>query len=181
VAAFWIALDSCDVHNGCMFVAPRSHVEGTPKHGVPSADAEGRPMSDDNGHIFYSALEPPALDNVHPIAMQPGDALLFHGNLLHFTPPNRTKTRRRGLQFHYAAAGCRPVSCSSTAIKEKITSPARYYGPAPTDAPTAAAASGASASFDCAPTDGICIEPQYWAYRRAELIASGKHGGPGCI
>jgi phytanoyl-CoA hydroxylase len=182
VAAFWIALDPCDEKNGCMFVAPRSHVEGTPLHGIPPTGADGRPLSDVNGHIFYSAVEPPAIDNVFPVPMQPGDALLFHGNLLHFTPPNRTARRRRGLQFHYAAAGCRPVSCSSTAIKDKINAPARFYGPAP---PALTAADidgdGAGAGFDCVPNDGICIEPQYWAYRRAELIASGKQGGPGCI
>ena len=35
--------------------------------------------------------------------------------------------------------------------------------------------------FDCAPPDGICIEPQYWYYRKAELVASGKSHGAGHI
>lgn len=47
------------------------------------------------------------------VPMRAGDALLFHGDLIHGTPANRTKDkRRRALQLHYAWAGCVPSSCS---------------------------------------------------------------------
>lgn len=174
VAAFWIALDPCDAKNGCMYVAPRTHTAGTPSHAIPTETLDGRPMSEHtHGHIFYSASDAPPIGNVHPVSMQPGDALLFHGNVLHFTPPNRTQTRRRALQFHYAAGDCKPTACPNVAGARKKGAPNEVYGPAPD-------AGEGLGGFDCAPQDGICIEPQYWYYRRAEIIAAGKQT-PGCI
>ena len=38
------------------------------------------------------------------VSLRPGDALLFDGDLLHGTPPNDSRRRRRALQFHYVGA-----------------------------------------------------------------------------
>ena len=43
------------------------------------------------------------------VPLGPGDALLFHGDVLHGTPPNVSHRRRRALQLHYADANCRPA------------------------------------------------------------------------
>jgi ectoine hydroxylase-related dioxygenase (phytanoyl-CoA dioxygenase family) len=53
------------------------------------------------------------------VSLRPGDALLFDGDLLHGTPPNDSRRRRRALQFHYAAAHCRP----SRHVAGEITDP----------------------------------------------------------
>jgi len=37
------------------------------------------------GHIFYSATNKPGNEEAYPIPMQPGDALIFDGDLLHYT------------------------------------------------------------------------------------------------
>jgi phytanoyl-CoA hydroxylase len=35
--------------------------------------------------------------------------MFFSGLLHHGTPPNRSSSRRRALQFHYASVNCRKV------------------------------------------------------------------------
>jgi len=37
--------------------------------------------------------------------MEPGDALIFHSLLHHFTEPNTSNLRRRAVQFHYHQIG----------------------------------------------------------------------------
>ena len=95
VVGFWVACDSADVANGCMHVIPGSHREGVSQH---AGDGD-----------LYGLVEQPAFDaeTVVAIPLQPGDALVFHGELHHGTPANRTNTRRRALQYHYAASACR--------------------------------------------------------------------------
>lgn len=167
VAAFWIALDATDVHNGCMYVCPASHRNGTAPHGVPSTAIDGRSMMEHpTVHIFYSTEKPP-LDQVLAIPMAPGDALLFDGDLLHYTPPNRSSSRRRALQFHYAAAECGPTVCRGNGATKAVN---EVYGAIPKQ------------GFDCAPeSQERCVEPQYWYYRKAEVMACGVQGGEACI
>ena len=86
---FWIACDKTDVENGCMHLLPGSHKGGIVEHGG-SGD-------------LYGAVSPPDMDQAVAIPLDPGDALVFHGELLHYTPPNRTSSRRRAVQYHYAS------------------------------------------------------------------------------
>ena len=172
------------------------------------------------GHIFYSASAKPEVDATFAVPMQPGDALIFDGNLLHYTPPNTTQTRRRALQLHYASATCQPTACKmsekpkttptadtnssgagaessagagagagaakstggdESGLKQIIAAPNKVFGPIPTAAAgRGGEARGKAVPFDCAPPDGICIEPQYWYYRQAEIVASGERKD-GCI
>ena len=46
------------------------------------------------------------MKNVVPCVMKTGDALIFHGETYHYTPPNTTERRRRALQYHYGATYC---------------------------------------------------------------------------
>ena len=39
------------------------------------------------------------------VEMEPGDALIFHSLLHHFTEPNTSNLRRRAVQFHYHQIG----------------------------------------------------------------------------
>ena len=40
-----------------------------------------------------------------PVEMQPGDALIFHGLIHHYTAANSSNMRRRAIQFHYHQLG----------------------------------------------------------------------------
>jgi phytanoyl-CoA hydroxylase len=96
IAGVWIALDPARHENGCMEVIPGSHLGGPVVH-LPHAD------------MNQCEIRPDCLrggDRVS-IEMEPGDALIFHALLHHYTAPNRSSLRRRALQFHYHQTGLR--------------------------------------------------------------------------
>jgi len=93
VFGFWIALDDADVENGCMHVIPGSHSDGIGDHGGVADD--------------YGLSTAPTADDAVACMMKAGDALVFHGETYHYTPPNRSDRRRRALQYHYASTHCR--------------------------------------------------------------------------
>jgi phytanoyl-CoA hydroxylase len=94
IAGVWIALDQATRENGCMEVVPGSH------HGGPAP------------HVHENDLSRCAIpeatvrrDAARALEMAPGDALIFHALLHHFTGPNRTNRHRRAIQFHYHQSG----------------------------------------------------------------------------
>ena len=93
VFGFWVACDDATVENGCMHVVPGSHTHGIAEH--------------DGTVDEYGLVNPPPFENAVPIPLKPGDALVFHGEIFHYTPPNKTDKRRRAIQYHYASSKCR--------------------------------------------------------------------------
>ncbi|MEY4681441.1 MAG: hypothetical protein RLZZ276_3090 [Pseudomonadota bacterium] len=94
VVGVWIALDPARRENGCMQVIPRSHAEGPAPH-VPHDD------------VNLCTIRPDRLrlaDAIH-VEMEPGDALVFHPLLHHYTAPNDSDMRRRAVQFHFNQVG----------------------------------------------------------------------------
>ena len=87
VVGCWIALDEATVENGCMVIAPGSHLQGPVVH-FQRRDWQICDTDVDNS----GALAVP---------LKPGGLLIFQSLLHHGTPPNRTAQRRRALQFHY--------------------------------------------------------------------------------
>ncbi len=90
VVGFWIAGDEATVENGCMHIVPGSHRSGVVEHSGAGDE--------------FGIVESPRKDQVVAVPLNPGDALVFHGELQHFTPANTTDRRRRSLQYHYAAS-----------------------------------------------------------------------------
>jgi phytanoyl-CoA hydroxylase len=90
----WIALDPATRDNGCMEVIPGSHLRGPAPH-VPAED------------INLCTIRPDLLrlDERVALPMDPGDVLVFHSLLHHYTAANRSEQRRRALQFHYHQIG----------------------------------------------------------------------------
>jgi phytanoyl-CoA hydroxylase len=97
----WTALDEATPENGCMHVIPGSHLAG-PKPHYHDRDCQ---LPDDVVDVSRSILVP----------LKPGGTLFFSGLLHHGTPPNRSATRRRALQFHYASVNCRKVELTDHA------------------------------------------------------------------
>ena len=93
VFGFWVACDDTTVENGCMHVIPGSHTDGTREHDIINND--------------YILVNPPSTENAVPIPLRAGDALIFHSEIYHHTPPNKTDRRRRAIQYHYSSAKCR--------------------------------------------------------------------------
>ncbi len=94
IVGVWIALDHASKRNGCMELIPGSHLLG------------GVPHEHENDFNRCRILEE-HLDRDARIAieMEPGDALIFHSLLHHYTEPNTSELRRRALQYHYHQTG----------------------------------------------------------------------------
>ncbi len=90
----WIALDPATRDNGCMEVIPGSHLRGPAPH-MPAED------------INLCTIRPDLvrLDERAALPMDPGDVLIFHSLIHHYTAANRSDRRRRALQFHYHQVG----------------------------------------------------------------------------
>ena len=91
--AAWVALDEIDEENGCLFVAPGSHLLDIvcPETADPA-----------ESFTKYFVPIPEGLE-AEPLPMHPGDVLFFGGNLIHGSFPNRSTNRfRRCFIGHYA-------------------------------------------------------------------------------
>ena len=83
-----IAIDRATPANGCLQVIPGSHHFGRVDHVV-----EGNQTMADPARVS-AALE--RLERVH-VELDPGDAVIFHGNLLHRSDPNLSDDPRWSL------------------------------------------------------------------------------------
>jgi phytanoyl-CoA hydroxylase len=96
VVGVWIALDPATIENGCMQFIAGGHRCGAMEHRavrdwqIPDAAVRG----------VRSVVCP----------LPPGAAVFFDSYVPHGTPPNDSADRRRALQFHYCAAGARPIA-----------------------------------------------------------------------
>src|SRR5205814_276026 len=90
--AAWLALDSCDESNGCLYVVPGS--QHWPVLCVEAADTR---------QSFADVTVPlPGGVQAVPVAMEAGDVLFFNGSMVHGSHPNTTSDRfRRSLIGHY--------------------------------------------------------------------------------
>jgi phytanoyl-CoA hydroxylase len=94
IVGVWIALDPATKDNGCMEVIPGSHLGGPAIH-LPEVDVNECNIRPDQLRLADRT----------PIELAPGDALIFHALLHHYTAPNRSEHRRRAIQFHYHQKG----------------------------------------------------------------------------
>jgi len=92
----WIALDPATVENGCMQIIPGSHLAGPAKH-YHVRDCQ---LADERVEV----------ERIEVVPLKPGGVLFFSSLIHHGTPANMSATRRRALQFHYAAARCRRMT-----------------------------------------------------------------------
>lgn len=126
--AAWIAIDDCDAENGGLMVVPGSHTTE-----IACPEAADPTQSFASGQV-------PIPDGMSAVQteMRAGDALFFHGSLVHGSLPNSSATRfRRSLIFHY--------------IPEAATEISKFYDPL-------VSPSGGSASRDDARGGGPCGE-----------------------
>ncbi len=94
----WIALDDATIENGCLWVHPGSRANGifypTHAHDDPRFDAS------DEAHGYFEDRE-----GGIAVELARGDAVYFHGYLLHRSLPNRSPDRsRRALVIHAMSA-----------------------------------------------------------------------------
>jgi phytanoyl-CoA hydroxylase len=99
--AAWMALDPCDLDNGCMKVVP-----GTQNLPVLCTERANTVES------FTDTTVPiPPGKKLVPVLMEPGDVFFFNGSLIHGSGPNFSADRfRRSLIGHYITGDAAQVS-----------------------------------------------------------------------
>lgn len=104
--AVWIAVDPARQENGCLIVVPGSHsqeVEHRPEQQSPF-DGDRRVFTDIHMRV------PEGMSSI-PVELDPGDAILFGGHLIHGSLPNTTSSSfRRSLVGHYVRRDTTGVS-----------------------------------------------------------------------
>lgn len=91
----WLALDDAELDNGCLWVIPESHRQGT----LPHRNNEG-------GGPFRVGHDGPETDGV-PVPVARGSVLAFSSLLMHRSGPNRTDRRRLAWIIQYCGADAR--------------------------------------------------------------------------
>lgn len=95
MASVTIAVDRATKENGCLQVLRGSHLMGRVNH-ILTGDQAGADME-------YVNAATQRLELIH-CEMEPGDALFFHGNLLHRSDQNRSEHPRWSMICCYNAA-----------------------------------------------------------------------------
>lgn len=99
--AAWMAVDDCDVANGCIQIVPGT--QDLPQLCLIEADLS---------QSFSSRTVPiPPGKAPVPVLMRAGDVLFFNGQVIHGSYPNSSETRfRRSLIAHYVVGEAEKVS-----------------------------------------------------------------------
>ncbi|MEI9992972.1 MAG: phytanoyl-CoA dioxygenase family protein [Rhizomicrobium sp.] len=103
----WLATSRATVENGCLFVAPGSHLEPIHPH-VPDA----RP----GANLGYVEVVDYDFSRAVPVLMEPGDVLVFHSFLMHKSNDNVSAARRSALVYHYAHSATGFMGAKSSTI-----------------------------------------------------------------
>jgi ectoine hydroxylase-related dioxygenase (phytanoyl-CoA dioxygenase family) len=124
IIAAWIALEDVDEENGCLVAFPGSHHHGlaqtrrdwmyllsrspdVAKSLLRAASPKFRTGDDDSSVIerFVYAEAPKGIEPA-PMIMKAGSVLFMHGDVIHFSYPNRTANRsRRSLLTNFIRTG----------------------------------------------------------------------------
>ena len=98
VTAFWFALEDATLENGCLWVQPGGHRGPLRERFVREAGLAGAPDS--------LRMEPldrtpwPELGNAVPVPVGAGTLVCFHGQLPHYSAPNRSAVSRHAYTLH---------------------------------------------------------------------------------
>lgn len=100
--AVWIAMDDADEDNGGLVVVPGSHTSEIICKLVPADSEKSWSAETISLPPCYAPLQ---------TRIKAGDALVFHGHLIHGSPPNITTDRfRQALIFHYIPQASQKVN-----------------------------------------------------------------------
>jgi ectoine hydroxylase-related dioxygenase (phytanoyl-CoA dioxygenase family) len=99
VVTVWLAIDSSDEANGCMYVIPRTHDNGFSQY----YDV------DPNKNLFMTEIRKGEFDESVkvPLVLAENEASLHHAKLIHGSPANTSTRRRTGYTMRYIASSTR--------------------------------------------------------------------------
>jgi len=96
VVTVWLAIDPSTPENGCMYVIPHTHNTGAKGY----SDYEA---VDENTNVFSSEILREQRDESRavPCILEPNEASLHDGRIMHGSPPNHSDIRRCGYTMRY--------------------------------------------------------------------------------
>jgi phytanoyl-CoA hydroxylase len=86
----WLAFDDATVDNGCIWVIPGSHLDGTKDH-----------HNDSGGSPFRVGHDGGPEEGI-PVPVEAGDVLLFSSLIMHRSGPNTSESERRAWILQYS-------------------------------------------------------------------------------
>ncbi|RAP76048.1 phytanoyl-CoA dioxygenase family protein [Paenibacillus montanisoli] len=91
----WLALDDATIENGCVWIQPRSHLQGFVEH-----------FQTDTGWQCYFGDDPG-----QPVPLKKGSMVIFNSLLFHRSTPNLSNGTRKAYVIQYSVEGARnPVT-----------------------------------------------------------------------
>lgn len=97
----WVALTDARLDNGCLHFWARSHLRG------PLAHETAKRNSDDNNMLAFAQRIPEYLEDLNssiPLPLTPGQCSWHTMPTVHWSPPNRSESRRVGFAIRYVSA-----------------------------------------------------------------------------
>jgi ectoine hydroxylase-related dioxygenase (phytanoyl-CoA dioxygenase family) len=94
----WIAVDDANIANGCLWVVPGSHLDGSIRKRIPYS-------GDEYADVDMCDISPYSESDFVPVEVPAGSVVFFNGYLFHSSLRNKTTDRyRRALVCHYSSA-----------------------------------------------------------------------------
>ncbi len=102
--SIWIALDDCDINNGCLHIRPRSHAASPQYVHIPGLE----PKLDVEKNTSDSSLLLNVVDSTTavPLLLSAGSAVIMTDVVEHASGPNKTQYARRGWMPQFS---CQPI------------------------------------------------------------------------
>lgn len=94
----YVAISDATVENGCLMVIPGTQGAVAP---FDLASNPGQP------NRKVARVRDPAVDRAVPLALRAGEIAIFSANLVHGSPPNRSRSRRFAVLHDYTPAASR--------------------------------------------------------------------------
>lgn len=113
MASCYVALDPAVRENGCLMVMPGTHKYGRIRHGTV-----GEQVGAEKDRV--AALQ--ARHDTVYVELEPGDAVIFHSNLLHSSNPNLSDQSRWGLISSFFREDNESV-LDDTRFRKKVITP----------------------------------------------------------
>lgn len=114
VLTIWIAMDAATLENGPIYYLKGSHKAGTMPH---------RPSGVAGNSMGLSKMPPHTDADEFCGTLAPGDALIHHGQTIHWSAPNKTDAPRCGLLLVYRAAHAQTDPALQTAYNNAKAPP----------------------------------------------------------
>ncbi|XP_076677119.1 phytanoyl-CoA dioxygenase domain containing 1 isoform X2 [Andrena cerasifolii] len=95
LVTFWVALEDTTQENGCLWIAPGSHQSGVHRRYMRNKDPDSKEL------LIYDKPAPCyQLSNFRPVPVSKGTCVLLHGEVVHFSHPNKSDKSRHAYTFH---------------------------------------------------------------------------------